>query len=240
MSYENSITVEITAPGKNKPFLNIRQFLEAGYKINYPYPTPEFKMHGNSDEERFFNYIKGDLDLYKISNGNKFLTANKPGDSWDTDPGMKTYFESLVHQKVATWDRTSNNALKFLAEVFMPSKSCFIAASFRRTAYYSEYRLHDAETMGKIRNNLEEFGIPLFWRKLLKVRQILFPRTVTATLPQLESEVQDEFKAGLISLEHLSGVLAVCGMLLVMGGAAFGYESRKFIIKIVMQVNCCL
>lgn len=39
VSYENSITIQITALTKNKPFENFQHFLKSGYKINYPHGT---------------------------------------------------------------------------------------------------------------------------------------------------------------------------------------------------------
>lgn len=43
------------------------------------------------------------------------------------------------------------------------------------------------------------------------------------------NEVEDEFRAGLIAVAHLLGVLAVSEIFLVVGGVVFGYECREFI-----------
>lgn len=89
---------------------------------------------------------------------------------------MKTYFESLDKQKYGTWDNTDSDAYKIFAEMIMPSKSCFIAASFKKMAYYSEYRLHEETAMAKIRKRLDEVGIALFWNGLHKMKTNLMPR----------------------------------------------------------------
>lgn len=158
MSYENSIKVEITAPSRSKPCENLHAFFDNGYKINYPHGTDRLGTKKETDEKRLFNFIKKDLELLKIS---PEFPAKFTFLKFEEHSGMKKYYEALSAQKVGIWDNTPNTGYMMFAEIVMPAKSCFIAGTFKRTAYFSIYSLHE-DALGRIRKRLEEAGITLF------------------------------------------------------------------------------
>lgn len=108
---------------------------------------------------------------------------NEPGDFWKSNAGMKTYFETL--DKI--WDNTDNSACKIFAQVIMPSKNCFVAASSKNMPYYSIYQLHEEDAMAKIRKKIDECGIALFWDRLHEIKIQFMPRRFALDIPQLRN-----------------------------------------------------